>query len=794
MSIADTQALQSLAAPTVSILNQGFIQSVDLFNQLDAETCAELAEICIEVTLEPGQLLIRNGAEDSDMYLLESGELEVFLLDDQSAERVVNTVLPGQTVGESAVLTGARRSASVRVVCPSTAHRITRDAFDQLAARLPGLRNSVETAVRTRLQAANLASALFENQVLGALDAPILHDLQREIQLVTLKKGDRLMAQGEQSDSLYIVVHGRLRVFEETASPEPSETSNDTDGKHVSLKPLVDLGRGQTVGEMGLLCGEPRNASVYALRDSLVGKLDTDTYYRLLQKYPKPLTELFSSRILGRLAKPQKKKNRTFAVIGLQAAGASTVLPVDTLSKRLRWHIENPWEKKKTTGEKISVGFIDEQVVDSALGEPGIFDAAAGTSAELRLAGWIGEQEERHEYLFYATTYNNHKAGGTQWLSRISALADHLIFVAFADDNIDDIELPLRADTGTGEPQLNPGCSLVLLHPQDRTEPSGTSQWLAKLAVDSHHHVRWSDTDDVSWKDTVNSDIARVSRLITQRGIGLVLSGGAARGFAHIGVIRAMHEAGVPIDLFGGASAGAISASIIVAGHDDEKARELVITHGKRSNMNDYTLPSTSLFKGKRFSSLLRSFVGDVKIEDLWQSFYCISISLADATEVIHRRGTLWKYVRASASMPILLPPVADKGRLLADGAMLNAMPVEIMRSDPGCGIVIGVDVSGGTGMHGEFEYGTELSGWRQLISRFNPFGKPHRSPSLSATILAISAIGAVGRVPKQREHADLYIRPPVHKYRMMDYDSREPIMEDGYQTAKSEIAKWLAR
>jgi len=703
---------------------------------------------------------------------------------------VVNTVLPGQTVGESAVLTGARRSASVRVVCPSTVYRITRQEFDQLAARLPGLRKNVESAVRSRLQAANLASALFKNQVLGALDAPILHDLQQEIQLVALTKGDRLMAQGEQSDSLYIVVHGRLRVFEEIAS---ADQSDPTDGIHVNLKPLADIGHGQTVGEMGLLSGEPRNATVYALRDSLVGRLDTDAYYRLLQKYPRPLTELFSSRILGRLAKPQKKENRTFAVIGLHAGDARAVLPIDKLSKRLCWHIEHPWEKKKTTCEEINVGYIDEQVVDNALGEPGIANASAGTPAELRLAGWIGEQEERHEYLFYATTHHQHEAGGTQWLSRISALADHLIFVAFADDDVDAVELPLCAGNRESEPQLNPDCSLILLHPHNRTMPEGTSRWLARLAVDSHHHVRWSDTDDDSWKDPATSDIARVSRLITHRGIGLVLSGGAARGFAHVGVIRAMHEAGVPIDLFGGASAGAISASIIVAGHNDEQARELVIKYGKRSNMNDYTFPSTSLFKGERFSSLLRSFVGDVKIEDLWQSFYCVSISLSDATEVVHRRGALWKYVRASASLPIMLPPVADGESLLADGAMLNAMPVEIMRSDPGCGTVIGVDVSGGTGMHGKFEYGTALSGWRQLIRRVIPFIKPYRSPSLSATILAISAIGAVGRVPEQREHADLSIHPPVRKYRMMDYDSREQIMEDGYQTARREIATWLA-
>jgi len=94
--------------------------------------------------------------------------------------------------------------------------------------------------------------------------------------------------------------------------------------------------------------------------------------------------------------------------------------------------------------------------------------------------------------------------------------------------------------------------------------------------------------------------------------------------------------------------------------------------------------------------------------------------------------------------------------------------------------------------MRGEFTYGTDLSGWWQLIKSLNPFSKPYRSPALSTMIMASTAIGAVGRLPMQRARADLYIRPPVHKFKFMDYDSRDQIMEAGYQAAKTEIAIWL--
>lgn len=778
-----------------NFLKAEFIQSIDLFFNADDETCSSLATACIRVSLKAGEFLIEAGEAGTDLFLLQSGRLEVVLTNNAGAERVVRILHPGNSAGETSMLTGANRSASVRAAVDSELYCITQEQFDQIADSKPGFRATVERNIHHRIHGANLSAALYESQIFGNLDAQVVEDLHREIQLVPLKKGDRLITQGEASDSLFIIVSGQLRAFEQTnQSKSAAKGKSELDAssnREAQMRPVVDIGHGQTVGEIGFLSGEPRNASVFALRDTLVGRLSTDSYYRLLQKYPQELTRLFSSKILGRLVNPSKKKNRTFALIGINANGADQLLPVDVLAKRLCWHLENPWSGIETSGKKVTTAYIDEKVTDQRLGKWGISDSAIDSATHLQLQNWFAEMENHNEYLLFGAHYFS-RSDTSNWLIRISQQVDHVIFVVNADADLSSVSLPRCFDNKSQELLLDPGCSLLLLHPEDRSMPKKTNHWLEKFNVDSHHHIRWSDREDSGWRDSVTGDIGRVSRLLTHQGVGLVLSGGAARGFAHIGVVRAMHEAGVPIDLFGGSSAGAISASIIASGRTDKEASDLVIKHGKRENLNDYTLPLTSLFNGKRLSRLLRCFVGDVHIEDLWNPFYCVSINLADASEVVHRRGLLWKYVRASASMPVLLPPVADEGRLLADGAMLNSMPVEIMSSDPGCGIVIGSDVSGGTGMRGEYIYGTELSGWRQLFRKFNPVTKPYKSPAFSSTILAISAIGAVGRLPAQRSHADLYIRPPVHKFRMMDYDSREDIMQAGYTAGKTEIAAWL--
>lgn len=776
-------------------MHSGFIKSIDLFQSVDDDTCARLAQACTKVILKPGELLIQAGASDTDLYLLESGSLQVVIEDGPGMERVIRTLQPGSSVGETALLTGAFRSASVRAAVPSELYRLTRVQIDQIANTHSEFLTNIEHAILDKIHNANLTAALFDNQLFGKLDADILRDVRNEMQLHPLKKGDRLVAQDEPSDSLYLIVNGQVRVFRQ----KDTETQEHREPMHQ----VTDLGRGQTVGETGFLTGEARNASVYALRDTLVARLDSDAYFKLLRKYPEPLTRFFSAQVLAPLVRPIKKKHHTIALIGLNPWDTDHLIPIDELAKRLKWHIENPWYSSGDGGRSRSATYINEKVTDQQLGEAGISGAPINSASHLRLQHWFAEQEAQHECLIFGVNHtcepdspeSGHQCGEQQssnWLKRISHQVEQVVFVVDSNTDCSTLTLPACFNSDHGEIPLDPGYSLALLHTADCEMPAHTAAWLAKFNVNAHHHIRWSDDEESGWNERTKSDVARVARLLTGEAIGLVLSGGAARGFAHLGVVRAMHEAGVPIDILGGTSAGAISASIIGAGYSDDQAHDLVLKYGKRENMNDYTLPTTALFKGKRFSELLRKFVGDVQIEDLWLPFYCVSINMTDASEVVHRQGPLWKYVRASASLPIMLPPVADGEKLLVDGAMLNAMPVEIMSSDRGCGTVIGIDVSGGTGMRGEYHYGTELSGWQQLMRKFNPMAKPHRSPTLPTTILAISAIGAVGRLPSQRAHADLHIRPPVHRFKMMDYDSREQIMQVGYEAAKEEITGWL--
>lgn len=193
-----------------------------------------------------------------------------------------------------------------------------------------------------------------------------------------------------------------------------------------------------------------------------------------------------------------------------------------------------------------------------------------------------------------------------------------------------------------------------------------------------------------------DADFERVARFLTGNAIGVVLGGGGARGFAHIGVIRALREAGVPIDMIGGTSMGALIGAQPALGWDDATMLRINRESFVRSNpvsLRDYTLPVYSLMAGRRLERDLMSRYGEACIEDLWIGFFCVSSDLTRARAKIHRAGPIWKAVRASIALPGVFEPVVQDNRLLVDGAVLNNLPGDVMRQLGG-GWVIAVDVS----------------------------------------------------------------------------------------------------
>jgi lysophospholipid hydrolase len=264
------------------------------------------------------------------------------------------------------------------------------------------------------------------------------------------------------------------------------------------------------------------------------------------------------------------------------------------------------------------------------------------------------------------------------------------------------------------------------------------SEWLKERQPSCCHNVRIGN----------QSDLERLARLLSGSAIALVLGGGGARGFAHVGVLRALAEAGVPIDMIGGTSQGAFVGALYAMSLDvDEVVRRCTAWAAEMSKKwklaADLTFPFTSWLSGAGFNWELGKVLGgfsltesrsraDVQIEDLWTPYFCVSANLCRNRVEVHTRGALWRYVRASMTLASFLPPIYDRetGDLLVDGGYVNNLPADVMRG-LGAHIVITVDVAS-VDDNEWTAYGDSLSGWWQLWQLLWPFGPRARLPSAS--------------------------------------------------------------
>jgi NTE family protein/lysophospholipid hydrolase len=288
--------------------------------------------------------------------------------------------------------------------------------------------------------------------------------------------------------------------------------------------------------------------------------------------------------------------------------------------------------------------------------------------------------------------------------------------------------------------------------------------------------VRW-DTPE---------DFARLARSLAERAVGLVLGGGGARCFAQIGVIRALRECGIPIDSVGGTSMGAIVAAACAMGWDHAAMVRLARRAFVESkSFLEYTLPMISFIRGRRLDRVSREIFGDTQVEDLWIPQFSVSSNLTTTEPIVHRRGPVWKAVRASGSLPGVLPPVLAGRHLLVDGGVLNNLPGDVMRARSG-GPLIVVDVAPEEDLHAECD--CVPSPWWMLWKRLRSGRGGAGMPGIFDIMIRATLLSSIRAAKAMRKEADLYLHPPVQCYGMLQFDAIEQIVETGYQYALRQI------
>ena len=270
--------------------------------------------------------------------------------------------------------------------------------------------------------------------------------------------------------------------------------------------------------------------------------------------------------------------------------------------------------------------------------------------------------------------------------------------------------------------------------------------------------------------------MARLARMVTGCAPGLVLAGGGARGFAHLGAIRALREAGVPLDLVGGTSMGAIIAAGVACGwHEEEHLARTRAAFVDNKPLTDVTLPLISLFRGRKVSKLLQEHFEDRAVEDTWLPFYCVSTNLTASRVAVQRRGPLWRALRASVSIPGVMPPVVEAGEILVDGAVINHFPVDVMDLF-GRGPVIGVDIAGGRALPAEVD-----SLDAGLVTNFLRL-RGGKAPDIVSILTRAGTVSSTAQAKELRRHVTLFLEPPLDSVDLLDWKSFERCIEIGYR------------
>jgi NTE family protein len=265
---------------------------------------------------------------------------------------------------------------------------------------------------------------------------------------------------------------------------------------------------------------------------------------------------------------------------------------------------------------------------------------------------------------------------------------------------------------------------------------------------------------------------------------------------AHIGVIRAFEEEGIPIDVVGGTSMGAFIASQHAMGWDwrtlADANRELI---GRARKLFDLTVPLVSFLAARRIDAVLADTFGERRIEDLWTSFFCISCNLSRADLVVHRRGLVRRFVRASAALPGVLPPLCENGELLVDGSVVNSVPVDVLRSIIPHGTAVGVDVSLDIFLDGDGQLAERYSGTQLLWQRLKGVGRRRVAhPGILGIMTRAAEVGSVSNRMAQRPRADIYVIPALGGMSMFETGRFDETVELGYEGARAAIAEWRAR
>ncbi len=561
--------------------------------------------------------------------------------------------------------------------------------------------------------------------ILAGLEPWLRHAIAARARATQVQAGEWLFREGDRAEALYAVRAGRLEVVDEATGAV-----------------LGQLGRGDVLGELALLTDSLHSASVRAARASDLLEIDRGNFDVLLKHSPdlslalnRQLAEQL--RMTGAPAPTVRPRPATVALVALDDGA-----PLTALAARL-------------------LDALNEMLPTARLDGSEVLAPALGPEPARVYGPLLDRAESGHELVLLVA---NPVSPTDPWTEFCLQQADRILAVSTG------LNVPESGLSAARRAALQ-GCDLVAYD----VAPGALAGWAAALDPIQSHDLR---------ERRLDQDVARLARRLAGRSVGIVLSGGGARAFAHIGVLDELSAAGVTIDRVAGVSMGAFVGALFAMGLDlDEVDARCFEEWVQRRPLSDYTIPRHSLVRGERFRAMLRRTFGETLIEELPRSFMCGFTELRRGRLVIARHGPLWEAVGFSVCLPIIGPPQVRGRDIFIDGSLVDNLPVQAM-ADLSEGPIIAVDVKATLEQPNGRGQPTG-SGSRRGVTDGE---RPARVPTLGETLARVLLLGSSNTSEAARRHADLVIKPRAEGVGLLEFHQLDTAVEAGRVAARAAL------
>lgn len=581
--------------------------------------------------------------------------------------------------------------------------------------------------------------------MLDSIEPDLIDHLDQNGEWINASRGTHIIREGAPAGDIYLAISGRLQIVA---------------GKGEKKRIVGDIPPGELIGEMSFFTGEPRSADVYALRDSVLLKLKKPVFDKLIAQHP-ALMNAIMCQLIKRLRKSEETDTMSRHLKTVAIIPANKETPVKEFTRQIVG-ILGGQSTARYFDKSLAVKLLDSK--DAQLDKPDKSTCAS-------LGASLDEQEDKYTYVIYVTDHLPN-----EWSRICVARADMVLITADTSSDADS-ELAKSILETDANSVTEPLRVLALMRKDSSIRPIKTSRWLNQTKAHHHFHIRNTNKDDMN----------RLARFLTDRTVGLTLSGGGARGFAHIGVVRAFREACVPIDVIGGTSMGACIGAMAALEYDEPT----MVHHCKETFIHSkpfskYTLPLVSILRHGVFDKSASNSFGEGDIEDCWIKYFCIASNLSKAEEISLCQGPLREAVLASMAMPGTVAPRIHSEGLLVDGGILNNLPADVMQQH--AHIVVSVNTSNESQM--QLKIDEFPSPWRLFIQKLLRPQYRTNVPGIMDIMMRSALLASAQNERRVRECSNLYLRPPVGDYKLMDMNKITEIVDAGYRYTKDMLEK----